>query len=138
MSLRLLIAESDTAMAESYESFFSREGFAVETAGDGLDCLTRVSRSMPDVMVLEYELPWGGGDGVLARFREESPLLPIAVVLVTCDNSPEDLSHEFTPPVVGCLQMPFRLHELLEMVREITDGQPRVQTPESRYMLAEE
>ncbi|WP_261342371.1 hypothetical protein [Bremerella volcania] len=31
-----------------------------------------------------------------------------------------------------------RLHELLEMVRETTDGRRRLQTPESRYMLAEE
>jgi response regulator RpfG family c-di-GMP phosphodiesterase len=37
----------------------------------------------PDVLVLEAELLWGGGDGVLAVLDEEPELRPAVVILVS-------------------------------------------------------
>ncbi len=65
--MRLLIADSDPALADIYQSFFSNDGHDVEMAADGVQCLESIRQHLPDVLVLEYELPWGGGDGVLAR-----------------------------------------------------------------------
>jgi DNA-binding response OmpR family regulator len=92
--------------------------------GDGVQCLNAARDRVPDVLVLEYELPWGGGDGVLARLREEIPLASVDVVLVTCDYSEEELAHELAPPVGGCLRKPFRLRELSDMVRSVTQQSP--------------
>ena len=122
--MRLLIADSDSTLTDIYESFFSRQGYEVETSEDGLQCLEATRRRVPDVLVLEYELPWGGGDGVLASLRDEFPFVPIGVVLITCDYSQEELAHELTPPVAGCLRKPFRLRELSEMIRSVTEDSP--------------
>ena len=124
MGNRVLVADSDPTLADIYQSFFSSEGYEVETTADGLECLKRTRQRVPDVLVLEYELPWGGGEGVLANLREEYPFMLIGVVLLTCDYSVEDLSDELEPPVVGCLRKPFRLRELLEIGRSITQEQP--------------
>ena len=119
--MRLLIADSDPVLADIYHSFFSKDGHDVKIAADGLQCLERIREHLPSVLVLEYELPWGGGDGVLANLREKFPFARIGVVLTTCDYSAEDISEELTPPVVTYLRKPFRLGELREAVRSITE-----------------
>jgi response regulator of citrate/malate metabolism len=48
-----------------------------------LECLERLQDFAPDVLVLEPELPWGGGDGVLAVIHEQPELRPAFVVLVS-------------------------------------------------------
>ena len=118
--MRLLIADSDPTLADVYRSFFSRAGYDVEVAADGVDCLERTRQFLPDALVLEYELPWGGGDGVLANLREEYPAKPMGVVLITRDSSVRDVFDEWAPPVVDCLVKPFRLRELLEIAQSIT------------------
>ena len=122
--MRLLIADSDPTLADIYESFFSGEGYDVVTVGDGLRCLNAVRKHVPDVLILEYELPWGGGDGVLAGLRQEFPFMPIDVVLITGDYSVEDVTDALVAPVVGCLRKPFRLGDLSDMLRAVTEPLP--------------
>lgn len=122
--MRLLIADSDSTLTDIYESFFSGKGCEIEISEDGLQCLDATRRRVFDVLVLEHELPWGGGDGVLASLRDEFPFVPIGVVLITGDYSQEEFAHELTPPVTGCLLKPFRLRELSEMTRSITEDSP--------------
>jgi DNA-binding response OmpR family regulator len=114
MISRLLVADSDASLCHIYRQFFSKHCYEVETALDGLECMTTLRWFQPDVLVLEWEIPWGGGHGVLARLREENPLLPIQVVLLTGDRSASELSHQLIPPVVACLEKPFHLSALLK------------------------
>ena len=82
-------ADSNQTLADLYQSYFSFEGYEVDLVEDGLQCLSYTRQHAPDVLILEYELLWGGGDGVLATLREESPRRPIGVVLTSCDYSVE-------------------------------------------------
>ena len=74
MKMRVLIADSDPALLASYRDFLVRQGFEVALARDGLDCLAQLRSTFPDVLVLEPELPWGQGDGVLALMEEADGL----------------------------------------------------------------
>src|SRR5438067_11067086 len=75
MKQTLLIADGDAELCDLYEMFLTECGYEVEAASDGLDCLRKLRQVIPAVLVLDLELRWGGGDGVLARLREES-LMP--------------------------------------------------------------
>jgi carbon storage regulator CsrA len=83
MAIRVLIADSDAFLTESYRDDLSRQGAAVATATTGLDCMERLRQFHPDVLVLDPALPWGGGDGVLAILHEQPELRPPFVLLVT-------------------------------------------------------
>ena len=71
----------------------------------------------PAVLVLDLELLWGGGDGVLAWLREESPAPRIPVLLTATAAAPPDMAEFNEPPVVDYLPKPFALTALLESVR---------------------
>ena len=54
----------------------------VTTATTGLECIQRLREAVPDVLVLDPTLPWGGGDGVLAVVHEEPELRPTVVMIL--------------------------------------------------------
>jgi DNA-binding response OmpR family regulator len=79
---RVLIAEPDLALARLYGEALEKDGFEVTTAGNGLDCLARLREFQPDILVLEPDLPWGSGEGVLALLAEDVTLRPAVVVVL--------------------------------------------------------
>jgi DNA-binding response OmpR family regulator len=79
---RVLIADPDTALADHYREALEGEEFWVETAANGLECIALLRTFRFDVLVLEPELPWGWGDGVLALMGEDDSLARVAVVAV--------------------------------------------------------
>jgi two-component system KDP operon response regulator KdpE len=116
MKPTLLIADGDAELCDLYQRFMAARGYEVETASDGLACLAMLRQSMPTVIVLDQDLRWGGGSGVLAWLREEKAAPGVAVILTTTSWSPVNASAVVDPPVVKCLPKPFTLSVLLESV----------------------
>lgn len=117
MKPTLLIADGDPELRDLYRSFLAERGYAVETSSDGLDCLTKLRQRAPAAFVLDLELHWGGGDGVLGWLREECPAHRIPVILTATAGGPQGLAKFTEPPVVDYLSKPFTLTALLERVR---------------------
>ncbi len=80
---RILLADPDTFLLASYRDFLCQRGAAVATATTALACVHELQAFAPDVLVLEPELLWGGGDGVLAVLDEQPELRPPVVMLVS-------------------------------------------------------
>jgi DNA-binding response OmpR family regulator len=111
--LHLLVADSDTFVLDRCFRHFTDRGFHVETASDGLQCLGRLRELPPDILVLQSDLLWGGGDGVLAWLRDDSPRWPKTVVL-TSDRSATD--EMLLSPVKAVLPRPFSMQTLSECI----------------------
>src|SRR5205085_2787098 len=80
---RILIADPDPVLLDSYGAALARQGFDVTTAPDGLKCVGLLRAFAPDVIVLSPALPWGGGDGVLAVMTEESRAARVPVIVLS-------------------------------------------------------
>jgi DNA-binding response OmpR family regulator len=117
MKPTLLIADSNAELCDVYQRFITARGYDVETASDGLDCLAKLRRATPAVVVLDLKLRWGGSDGVLAWLREERATSGVAVILTATANNSLDASEVVAPPVIEFLLKPFPLTVLLERVR---------------------
>jgi carbon storage regulator len=83
MSAHILIADPDRFLLASYSEHLRQRGATVSTATTGLECVERLRDAVPDVLVLEPALLWGGGDGVLAMTNDEPALRPPVVILLT-------------------------------------------------------
>jgi DNA-binding response OmpR family regulator len=117
MKSLLLVAEGDPELCAIYRKFLAQCGFDVETAADGLECLEKLRRRMPAVLIVDQELRWGGGDGVLAWLREQRATTQVSVVLMATADCPPDPLGDIQPPVVKLLPRPCALKTLLEGVR---------------------
>ncbi len=108
----LLIADGCESIAKRIKSYLSPRGFRVEVVTDALACLAKLKKSHPDLLVLDEDLPWGGGDGILAYMQEEPIDSQVPVVLMT-ERSYQEPSRA---SVSSCLHRPFDVMELFRAV----------------------
>src|SRR5260370_1580290 len=109
----ILIAVADESLRITYGLLLAEQGYRVVTATGGLDCLNKLCRVIPEVLILDKELLWGGGEGVLEVLRGGGNTLWPPVVLLTHENS--DGLHKAQPTPVGpCLRKPAGCGDSLE------------------------
>ncbi len=126
--LRVLIADPDVALSSSYRESLSGNGFVVRTATTALDCVSRLRRYPPHVLVLDPSILWGGGDGILALMREpnEIPAVPVLI-----HASPVDCcaSADMVFPVSARVSKPLSPERMAFMVRQLaSDNRSHRQT----------
>lgn len=80
---KVLLAITRSKSRTEFRLDLCRNGFDVVTADNGLECLQIFQSFTPDVIVIEPELLWGGGDGVLDVIREDPVLSEVPVLALT-------------------------------------------------------
>lgn len=134
----LLLAEGDAELRDLYSSFLTKHCYDIAVAEDGLDCLQQLRQATPDVLVLDLELTWGGGDGVLDWLREEGSHLEIPVILTATAGRQPSGAEARARPAVQFLAKPFALKTLEESVRAAVANKGQVASNRRRHADAPE
>ena len=116
---RALVVEDEPDIAALIAYQLTREGFRVETAGDGPEALAAVSREIPDLVVLDRMLPGLSGDEVLRQLKNEPGTLNIPVLVLTAKREQEDRIVGLELGADDYLTKPFSPRELVLRVRAI-------------------
>jgi DNA-binding response OmpR family regulator len=111
----ILLVEDEPGIVDFLERGLRAEGFAVESALNGLDGEQRALHGSFDIVVLDLMLPGIGGMEVLAKLRAARPELP--VIVLTARGEIEDRVAGLDAGAVDYLVKPFSLAELLARVR---------------------
>ena len=111
----ILLVEDEPGIVDFLERGLRTEGFAVESALNGLDGEQRALHGSFDVVVLDLMLPGIGGMEVLAKLRGARPELP--VIVLTARGEIEDRVAGLDAGAVDYLVKPFSLAELIARVR---------------------
>ncbi|MDX6544743.1 MAG: hypothetical protein QOG02_517, partial [Gaiellales bacterium] len=81
---RILLVEDDATIREMTRLSLERDGFRVETAGDGRAGLAAFLAAPPDLVLLDVMLP--GLDGVsVCRTIRESSVVPVVMLTARTD-----------------------------------------------------
>lgn len=80
---RVLVVDDDPVHREAVAEILMDQGYAVEQAASGEDCLTSARASRPDVLVLDLLLPGIDGAQVLQELRREDGLQGTRIVVTT-------------------------------------------------------
>jgi len=67
---KILVVDDEPDITASFQSFFGRRGFLVNTAASGKDALDIIKTSRPDLVFLDLTLPEMHGKEVLKELRE--------------------------------------------------------------------
>lgn len=110
--MRVLIADGDRAVLEAAECHLTHHGHEVKVAMNGLECVDILQRFVPDVVVLEQTLLWGGSDGVLAFMLQDPGLSAIPVLLTSDDMVLAKIGCAASQALPAERQQPYRLEEL--------------------------
>jgi len=113
---RVLVVEDDRTVAEVVTRYLEREGFSVESVGDGNEALACADAQLPDLVVLDIMLPGLDGLEVCRRLRSRAP---IPVVMLTARGSEEDRVLGLELGADDYVAKPFSPRELTARVKAV-------------------
>lgn len=87
---RILIVDGDADAADSLAMLLNLEGHEVEVAYSALSGLEAAQRLIPDIVLLEIQLPWMNGYEVARRLRAHPALGATRLLAVSGLAQPED------------------------------------------------
>ncbi len=79
---KMLIADDDPLIVTALADRCARMGFEIETATNGLQAMIKASRSKPDILVIDVNMPEADGLSVCAHLLDPDKR-PIDVIVVT-------------------------------------------------------
>ena len=112
---RALIVEDDTRTRNALRSIIEGEGFAVDTAADGILAVEQLGRESYAVILIDIVLPRLSGVGVLEHLRATNPALLERVIVVTGLDLAE--VRQLFPTIAHALSKPIFPARLRSMVR---------------------
>jgi len=116
---RVLVVDDDEVIRRLIAVNLQLEGFDVETAVDGQDCLDKVTDIDPDVITLDVMMPRLDGWETAVQLRKSPETAHIKVVLITARAQEHDKTRGSRVGADAYLTKPFDPNEMIRVVREL-------------------
>jgi CheY-like chemotaxis protein len=116
----LLIAEDDPDVCLALERIFTRAGFTVLTASDGLNALRTAVDHRPDVVLTDLDMPRLTGLELCQAIRGHHELSDIPVAILSGSLLPGD-RRAVDACLCGVMLKPFSNHDLVAAVRRLVE-----------------
>ena len=91
VSRKILIVEDEPDVCASLQSFLGRRGFSVSTTASGSDALRIIPVFLPDLILLDLDLPDIHGSEVLKQLQENNRTKDIPVVILSAAAMPKQI-----------------------------------------------
>lgn len=91
---KIAIIEDDSVINQMYRMKFEADGFAVQVADNGVSGIELVQKYLPDLILLDLQMPEMNGDKALAHIRAQDWGKNIPVIILTnlgAEESPKEL-----------------------------------------------
>lgn len=111
----ILIVEDEIKLARFIELELSSEGYEITVAHDGLNALTLVRESSPDMILLDWMLPGMSGVEICRRLRSTGNKVPI--IFLTARDEISDRVAGLDAGANDYVIKPFSIEELLARIR---------------------
>ncbi|MCQ3936172.1 MAG: DNA-binding response regulator [Chloroflexi bacterium] len=114
MPERILVVEDEPALQETLAYNLKKEGYIVETAGDGRSALETARKTKPDLIVLDIMLPEMDGFEVARILRKE---MTTAILMLTARDDEIDRVVGLEVGADDYLTKPFSMRELIARIK---------------------
>ena len=115
MTSTILIVEDDSGLQKYLKELLLDNGFSAQSASDGIQALNSISKSEPDLVILDLGLPNMSGEAVCMEIRKKYPDLP--VIILTAKDAVSDIVQGLNLGADDYMTKPFVADELLARVK---------------------
>ena len=119
MSKKIMIVDDEKDIRVSVGQIFEVSGYEVIKAVDGNDCLNKLERGIPDLVILDIMMPGMNGWDVAARIKENSKWSNIPIVFLTAKGDEMSIgmgglaSEEYVVKPFDVIKLKERVEEIL-------------------------
>lgn len=127
---KILITEDDPLMSRMYQKIFNFEGYDVEMATNGQECIEKAKDIKPTLILLDVMMPVMNGLTALEKLKSDPTTKSIPVVMLTNLAGQQDAETALSKGAVKyIIKSEHDPKEVADMVKEILAGYTRDEIP---------
>ena len=119
MSKKIMIVDDEEDIRVSVGQIFEVDGYEVIKAVDGNDCLNKLEREIPDLVILDIMMPGMNGWDAAARIKENPKWNEIPIAFLTAKGDKMSIgmgglaSEEYVVKPFDIIKLKERVEEIL-------------------------
>lgn len=117
----VMVVDDSLTVRKITTRMLAREGYEVITAKDGVDALQILQNTLPDLMLLDIEMPRMDGFELTKVMRADHRLAHIPIIMITSRTADKHREHAMKLGVNAYLGKPFQEDVVLAKIAELTD-----------------
>ena len=114
----VLVVDDSLTVRKITTRLLSREGFRVESAKDGVDALEKMNDLVPDVVLLDVEMPRMDGFELARVMRADERLEAVPIIMITSRTADKHRNRALELGVNEYLGKPYQEQQLLDCIAE--------------------
>jgi chemosensory pili system protein ChpA (sensor histidine kinase/response regulator) len=115
----VMVIDDSITMRKVTARILERHNIRVITAKDGLDAVAMLQTQVPDLAILDIEMPRMDGFEVLAHVRNQSTLSHLPIIMVTSRGGDKHRDRAMKLGVNDYLTKPYQEEQLMQSIRKI-------------------
>lgn len=123
MGNRILIVEDDKSFASILRMALTGRGYETEAAHDGAEGLEKALKMVPDLIILDINLPILSGFDVARKIKEDEKTKAIPIIMLTAMSQEVNIARGYSLGIDDYLTKPFNLEHLFIKVEKILSAQ---------------
>lgn len=122
-ALRVMVVDDSITVRRVTARLLEQHGMTAMTARDGVEALQKIQEQMPDLILLDVEMPRMDGFELLANLKSNAALQAIPVVMITSRTGDKHRNRALDLGAAAYLGKPYQEVELLETIGHLTQPQ---------------
>ena len=114
----VMVVDDSLTVRKITTRYLSREGYRVVAAKDGVDALEQLQDTLPDVMLVDIEMPRMDGFDLTRNVRADERLRKIPIIMITSRTADKHRNYAREIGVNVFLGKPYQEDELLEHIAQ--------------------
>lgn len=115
----VMVVDDSITVRKVTTRLLERNGMHVVTAKDGVDAVTVLQETIPDIFLLDIEMPRMDGYELATHIRNDAKLKNIPIIMITSRTGEKHRERAMAIGVNRYLGKPYQESELLENINEI-------------------
>ena len=112
----VMIVDDSLTVRKITSRLLAREGYQVMTAKDGMDALEQLVAVIPDVLLVDIEMPRMDGFQFTGNVRADERLRAVPIIMITSRTADKHRQYAFELGVNHYLGKPYQEEELLALI----------------------
>ena len=112
-----MVVDDSITMRRVSQRLLERRGLRVVTANDGVDALEKIEDEIPDIVLLDIEMPRMDGYELAKNLRNNPDTRKVPIIMITSRSGEKHRARAIELGVNDYLGKPYQEQEMLESVR---------------------
>jgi DNA-binding NtrC family response regulator len=113
---KILIVDDEESVRYSFKKIYREPGFEIMEAANGLEALSVIKKNVPDLVLMDIEMPGLNGLEAIQRIKAMQPQIP--VIIITAFGTSERVIGAMKYGAYEYLEKPFDVARLKEVIAE--------------------